>query len=522
MSGDSDSPQQIDLVRMGERDVVPLDKILDSLEFMADNIRKGSCFEEIKDQLKGCKYAWLIGDNPDKWEVMKALAVAVNKAIKEKKIEPVDKKSKKVNEELYHLLEEKTMVSPSTYFRRNVNVDLKITSPRVLAEVCLLSKAKDAQWLVKNMIQRQFDINWETTTGEPYDHSFYDFCDTEKTKKFFKYKPRQAHVKATLYKECRHKQQMLNDLLHKTKNSVRPEVFVNTVDGWKIWQALDEEDEEGKFTLLPKDPDPISSEKFSWIDPSILNFIKKNADIQKPDDNSLNQSLEKPTLYWAVIKDSKFKPGNCLKLKEIGSTQVYVGKANNGIKGRWMKDSGSHCEMMKKCLDNVCAMTTYDPLRLEGIQLVDARLALAKVREKTEKSALFVMKTFGDDLEKAEIAVQKAQKHFDELRESEGLSPFDASENYDSDSDASEESLPATPSEPLRKAWDELQSAKSYLMTLSKDSKKKKYAEVIKQLEDEERYHRHGKQNKSENIILHDKFNMTWEPKHMGYGMNFK
>ena len=517
MSGDSDSPQQIDLVRMGERDVVPLDKILDSLEFMADNIRKGSCFEEIKDQLKGCKYAWLIGDKPVKCEVMKALAVAVNKAIKET-IEPVDKKSKKVNEELYHLLEEKTMVSPSTYFRKNVNVDLKITSPRVLAEVCLLRKAKDAQWLVKNMIQRQFDINWETTTGEPDDYSFYDFCDTKNTKELFAYKPRLAHVKATLYKECRHKQQMLNDLLHKTKKSVRPKVFVNTVDGWKIWQALDEEDEEGKFSLLRKDW--FSSEKFSWIDPSILNFIKENADIQKPDDNSLNQSLEKPTLYWAVIKDSKFKPGNCLKLKEIGSTQVYVGKANNGIKGRWMKDSGSHCEMMKKCLDNVCAMTTYDPLRLEGIQLVDARLALAKVREKREKSALFVMKTFGDDLEKAEIAVQKAQKHFDELRESEGLSPFDASENYDSDSDASEESLPATSSESLRKAWNELQSAKSFLATLSKDSKTRKDGEVIKQLEDEERYHRHGKRDKSRNIIPYDKFKMTWKPTLMGYGMN--
>ena len=400
MSGDSDSPQQIDLVRMGERDVVPLDKILDSLEFMADNIRKGSCFEEIKDQLKGCKYAWLIGNNPVKCEVMKALAVAVNKAIKET-IEPVDKKSKKVNEELYHLLEEKTMVSPSTYFRKNVNVDLKIISPRVLAEVCLLRKAKDAQWLVKNMIQRQFDINWETTTGEPADYSFYEFCDTENTKEFFKYKPRQAHVKATLYKECRHKQQMLNDLLHETKNSVCPEVFVNTVDGlWEIWQAPDENVKEGEFKPSTKD--------FSWIDPSILNFIKEDADIQKPDYNSLNQSLEKPTLYWAVIEDHKFEPGNCLKLKEIGSTQVYVGKAENGIKRRWIKDSGSHCEMMKKCLDNVCAMTTYDPLRLEGIQLVDARLALAKVRG--EKSALFVIKTFDDDLENIKKDVLKSTK----------------------------------------------------------------------------------------------------------------
>jgi hypothetical protein len=52
-------------------------------------------------------------------------------------------------------------------------------------------------------------------------------------------------------------------------------------------------------------------------------------------------------------------------------------------------------------------MTTYDPLRLEGIKLIDARLALAKVRE--QNTALFVIKTFGDDFEKVEIALQEAK-----------------------------------------------------------------------------------------------------------------
>ena len=88
-----------------------------------------------------------------------------------------------------------------------------------------------------------------------------------------------------------------------------------------------------------------------------------------------------------------------MELDEISRTQVYVGKANNGIRGRWTKDKGNHCDMMKKCLDNVNDMETYDPSRLKGIQLVDARLALAKVRR--EKTALFVMKTFGDEVEKA-------------------------------------------------------------------------------------------------------------------------
>ncbi|CAB3979764.1 Hypothetical predicted protein [Paramuricea clavata] len=141
-----------------------------------------------------------------------------------------------------------------------------------------------------------------------------------------------------------------------------------------------------------------------WINTSILKFIAENADEQVGNRKDI---LAKPTLYWVVVNDRDFEPGNKLKLKSIGQTQVYVGKANNGIQGRWITDGKSHCEMIKKCLDNVCAMTTYDPLRLEGIQLVDARLALAKVRG--ERTALFVIKTFGDAVEKAEIALQKAQ-----------------------------------------------------------------------------------------------------------------
>jgi hypothetical protein len=75
-------------------------------------------------------------------------------------------------------------------------------------------------------------------------------------------------------------------------------------------------------------------------------------------------------------------------------------------------------------------MTTYDPSTLEGIQLVDARLALAKVRRDhakeyrlmksgddfPENSALFVIKTFGDDVEKAEIAQQRARVRLDEAK----------------------------------------------------------------------------------------------------------
>ena len=127
-------------------------------------------------------------------------------------------------------------------------------------------------------------------------------------------------------------------------------------------------------------------------------------------------------MYLALIEDKDFKSGKKLKLPGISKYQGYVGMAINGIHGRWLESGGSHCEMMKRCLDNVNSMTTYDPIRLQGIQLVDVRLALAKVRE--EKCALFVLNIFSDEEElEAKRAWDEAKKEFEkatkELAETE-------------------------------------------------------------------------------------------------------
>ena len=156
-----------------EYDAVPLKTILFGLKSMADTIRNESCLDDIKTQLKSCGYDNWFGDNPDEWLMRKTLAVAVNQAIQEK-IEPVDKNSNQVNEQLYDLLARgnETKKPPKEYFRKKVNLseDLKIISPRVLAEVSSTFNAP--QWLVASMIQRQFDIRWGTDSGEPDDYSF--------------------------------------------------------------------------------------------------------------------------------------------------------------------------------------------------------------------------------------------------------------------------------------------------------------------------------------------------------------
>ena len=154
---------------MDEQNVESLEKILASLKIKADNIRNESCPDEIKKQLTG--YNWRDDDNPDQRQMMKALAVAVNQAIQEK-VEPVNKNSKKVKEKLSDLLARgnETKKPPQEYFRKKVDLQKSLSSPRDLAEESLTSNAP--QWLVASMIQRQFDIRWGTDSGEPDDYSF--------------------------------------------------------------------------------------------------------------------------------------------------------------------------------------------------------------------------------------------------------------------------------------------------------------------------------------------------------------
>ena len=365
--------------------------------------------------------------------------------------------------------------------------------------------------------------------------------------------------------------------ISESKEQLCPTVYIKTNDGWKTWQAHDDEFSHVKDINVD----------LSWIDPHILEFITQNADVQRGDSiDSLKNSLKKPTLYWAVLKDGDFIPGQNLKLESISQTQVYVGKANNGIRGRWTKDKGNHCEMMKKCLDRACAMTTYDPLRLEGIQLVDARLALAKVRQVTEptpdlfprqkpqeeKTALFVIKTFGDDVEKADLKLRASYNVIREFLQEIQIKMLELKSAFYLFREEEEEEImndefkifkyEKTFSDYAEKSSDEIQAesdtvqdyldvVEEYLNKVQRPSLKN-YQEMIKKLQEElpeaktcvhdfrnasnksksaaeellkatERKHRIGKRDigTNLNIIPSDVLKNRWEPKDMRYGMNF-
>ena len=504
--------------------------ILFNLKAIANEVRTNFDFcRDMEKQLKDCGYDWFgsgFGSFGESEQVMKVLAVAVNEAI-QKKVD-LQNQSSVVNQELHQLLDIDNDKSLDHYFfRPKFSLGLPFVSWKWMLEtagspldMAEFLKKDVPQWFVKKMIEHQFDIRWNTQSpnGEPAEYSFYQFCDkAEKTTKdfnFFKYIPRQAHVKATLYKECRRRS--VHYLRSISKEELCPIVYIRVADGWIPWRA----DGLGTFNRVSIENDLL------WIDPFIRKFITENADEQKIE--HLEDSLAKSTLYWAVLEDGDFMSGDELKLKSIGQTQVYVGKANNGIRGRWIKATDNHCAMMKKCLDNVCAMTTYDPSTLEGIQLVDARLALAKVRK--EKTALFVIKTFGDDVEKAEIVQEKAVVCLNEAQrcvdEEATVAASTATLQRLNLSGSTNVTSPAMGMMPticqyeLEKRQEEFDEAKAVLDDL-KHSKTSK-AEAEAQLTRAEKLHRMGKRihDPRKNIIPHKDYQISWKPKDMRYGMN--
>ena len=406
------------LQRMEHEEPSKLKMILLDLEEIANNVRTDH--QAVERQLRKCGY-----DVPknDRDGVMKVLTVAIAEAIQQKvdlkKVDPEDMENHN-SKRLANLLGVKSLYDCFLKKIKKEHLFQKAESPRDMADYL---QTNVTQKVVKSIFQSQFQIKWNTSTGKPLDYKFYEFCDTERTTSLFKYGPRQAHVKAVLYRECTSGSQSMSYVqsICKRKEKLRPEVYVRSKEGWKTWDA--------DTTTFTKS----ESENFSWINKSIKSFIDGNADEQAVD--NLEQCLSKPTLYWAVLEDRDFGSGEKLKLEEIGKTQVYVGKANNGIRGRWTTDSDNHCDVMKKCLDNVLSMETYDPLRLEGISLVDSRLALAKVRG--ERTALFVIKTFGDDVEKAKLQLQasldKVQLYLDEV--DQALTPDEADKISSDESD---------------------------------------------------------------------------------------
>lgn len=352
-------------------------------------------------------------DEVDADQVRNVLAQAVKSSV-EKCVDFQDDNNATVEQQLNVLLKwprSKPNRAPTSYLEKEfaqINLS-QLKSPLDIAKPALVGIKNDAlQAFVKSLIEHQFQIRWATIDGEPKNFNYYKFCNVEnfptnatnemeegKTK-HLNFIPRNAHVKVQLYRYCR----VWPKRREYSKEQLCPPVYIRKQGGgWWKWNPV-------RNNFHEK-----SDEHFAWIDHNIRDHIFQNAHVLQDPNNfeELTPVLGKPaqpTLYWAVLQDTDFQSGGHLRLNEIGKTQVYVGKAEKGIKDRWLADSRSHCKKMKKCLDIIQEMDTYAPNCLKDIQLVDARLLLAKLRReseslesKREKCALFVMKIYGGDAE---------------------------------------------------------------------------------------------------------------------------
>ena len=556
---------------MAERHLdTPLETILLNLKVVSEarsQTDHQTVVKKYEKELKKFDSIYVVPENDHHLDgVMKVLAVAVHETIQGKvdlkKVDPEDMKNYDTKR-LATLLE---VDSLDTCFLKKVNDKKMFKNAKSPLDMANYLRSNVTQTVVKIIIDNQIQIKWNTKTapdespdttdeeesasttdtGPPANYTFYQFCDREKTMRLFKYIPRLAHVKTTLYKKYR--KEGISNLQRIAENQKKlcPKVYIKIANGWKIWDADTEKFEDNEHHQL------------SWIDKSIKTFIDENADEQAEDNLAMKQCLSKPTLYWAVLKDGDFISGENLKLESISQTQVYVGKASNEIRGRWTEEKGNHCKMMKKCLDNVCAMTTYDPLRLEGIQLVDVRLALAKVRG--EETALFVIKTFGDEVEKAKLKLRASLNYIREfLKKISGQSretqysntnlekicgyEFELlSDKVHTSSDKAEEDLdsvenyldkakeyldqvllPRFPDQTtIKELPKELAEAKTRVDDLRSVSNTSKPT-AVELLEKVEGRHRIGQKDigTDDNIIPYDELESTWSPKDMRYGMNF-
>ena len=267
------------------------------------------------------------------------------------------------------------------------------TSPRDLVEIFDKNVTEDT---VQKLFENQYKIRWPTKTGDPEPFNYYEFCKAMKTrcdKDVMNYTTRRAHVNSMLYQA----QEQLNEIRHLPYKQLCPPVYVKYTDG--TWEKCTYEEDSLRVS-------EIGEENLDWITNEQLKTYIKDQSKQHTNGNSFLDKSEQ--LYLAVLEED-YLPDNDENRSD--KTQVYVGKAKNGIKERWMgSQCSSHCRTMERSRNVMCRMMNYDPDVLASTMLVDLRFLLHKVNNREgNKSGLFIIK-FSGPLKDAENKLIKGIK----------------------------------------------------------------------------------------------------------------
>ncbi|CAB3985259.1 Hypothetical predicted protein [Paramuricea clavata] len=271
-------------------------------------------------------------------------------------------------------------------------------SPRNLVKY--LAAYNDANHkTVRKLFETQFEIKWQTESGDPDLFSFYGFCKDvvnrtstgrgrgrgrgrrpgrDPINEVMTYKTRRAHVLSKLY----HAQDELHKIRDLTYQKLCPPVYARKDDGTWVTFTFEEKNASKAIRFSRQEPANIG-----WISNEDLRVYIQSNSVKEYE----NFPSGKGQLYWAVLEEDDFDN----QVQDFGRTQVYVGQAVNGIKERWMGGGKSHCKRMGVARDVMCNMLSYDPTPLQSEQLVDLRLLLHKAwNQDGENSGLFIMDKF--------------------------------------------------------------------------------------------------------------------------------
>ena len=290
------------------------------------------------------------------------------------------------------------------------------TSPK---DLVVLFEGNVTQDTVRKLFENQYKIKWHTITGDPDQFSFYEFCKNVKDCRgnlegntVMTYDTRRAHVISRLYKA---QEKLLEDEFQNlTYRQLCPPVYVRTkIKGtwkWKKWMCKSQS---------PVFQEVEVTQNINWITYEPLrNYIESHS--LQDQTNARNFPNQKKHLYWAVLEEDDLGEGR----GDTGKTQIYVGKAKNGIKERWVgSQTSSHCKNMEASRNIVRNMVTFVPDVLKDKQLVDLRFLLhLACNKKGNNSGLFIMKCFEDE----EELKNKETKHINgELEGDFSINPKD-------------------------------------------------------------------------------------------------
>jgi len=273
-----------------------------------------------------------------------------------------------------------------------------VSSAQCPPDILSRLKSKTPKSVAVNLILQQYNIRWNTSSGESKPFEFYSL-----PKHFMKGSVRRAHLQTVLYE---HKNAIAN--LHAIFNldqqtPLQLHCFCPAVAYVKKDPYAKPGDEDTGLPIRSRDepkyswqswsfnnPEPQTSTSkdlgfefppdIAWISPKVKTLIKK---LCEPIPDDFNPETTPNVMYMLVISETL-----PVKLQEPAMrSQVYIGGADQGIKDRFLGDEG-HCLKMINLFNHFSDIQYFVPH--PSALLIEMRLLLALARR--ERHALFVLK----------------------------------------------------------------------------------------------------------------------------------